>query len=156
MAQLNALSMDPSVDELNGMADLQSAIDWVGISAEVMTAVRVKIGNLQLFRDVVGCPEAAWHIAAAALAVPDARVPMRAPMSPGGAHLAPIPAGQEAPPSPGGGSRMMFPRPADPDRPPTVMEIGQVGALLRVCRMRVGRPATAEAPSRRSSHSCKR
>ena len=147
MAQLNPLSMDPSVEELNGMADLQGAIDWVGLSAELMTAVRTKIGNLQFFRDVVGCPEAAWHIAAAALAVPVPRdAPAAAPMSPGGAHTAPIPPGQEAPPSPGGSQRW-FPRPADPDRPPTVMEIGQVGALLRVCRMRVGRPATAEAPA---------
>jgi hypothetical protein len=99
------------------MADLDAVADWVGLTASVREAANVAFGALTLLRSVVLIPRSAWDQAVTTLRVFE--------------QVAQV-AGETAQPP--------------IERPPRAVELGQVESLRRVCRMRLGLPATEVEP----------
>ena len=92
-------------------------VAWVGMAPEVWQGVKDVMGNFQFVREVVLVPQSAWDAGVQAT-----RVQPAAPTSPGGTAGA-------APPV-----RALF-----------ALELGQVGSIRRVCRLRLGLPADDRA-----------
>ena len=61
--------MDPTAQQLQGMASLNDVLQWVGVSQGVADAVNVAMGTLVLVREVVLIPAAAWDDAVLTLRV---------------------------------------------------------------------------------------
>ena len=124
--------MDPSVDQLNAMNTLDDAWLWIGANGRLREAVDRTMGELRHFREVVGCPEPVWSAALAQLRVItiEARPEVVQVGALGAAnYVAPSPEIQQV------------------ERPPNVLEASQVGALRRISRLRLNRPAEEEAPA---------
>ena len=130
--QEESQAMDPSTDELLAMAGVGDAQAWIGMSDALLAGVREVIGDFQLFREVALIPDVVWDAATGTIRV--ITVPpvleIAAELGPDGAVLV---AGVAAV--------------ARVDRPPMPLEVGQVGSLRRVSRLRIGEPATAAAPA---------
>ena len=127
--------MDPTAAELAAIAGVDDACLWVGIEPPLLAAMREAIGDFKLLREVVLIPDAAWNDAVAAMRV---RLPAAAPRLPsgsGGADAEAVAAEAAA-----GGAQS--PPPSRALRP---LELGQVGSLRRVARLRLGLPATEES-----------
>ena len=127
--------MDPTAQELGGMATLDDVYTWVGINLPLRAALNDAFGTITLIRQVVLVPPAAWDAAVMMIRVK----PLPAPSTPASA------AGNEEG-DPAGAAPTVTPQPV-PDRPPTAVELGQVESFRRVCRLRLGLPPTIAEPA---------
>ena len=105
------LGLDPTPDELSGMATVADARRWSGVTDATFAALQERSGPFTTFRELVMMPAEAW-----AAAITETRI------------------GTD---------------PADPqaNRPLLPVEVGHVGSLRRVARLRMGLPGDEGAPT---------
>ena len=106
-----ATGLDPTEVELGGIASVDDARAWTGVSDEVFTGLQAVTGPINTLREIVLIPQTAWDTALAAVMV-----------------LPPTPAAAEEEPPP----EPLAPRAILP------VETGHVGSLRRVARLRLG------------------
>ena len=66
----SAVAIDPTTTELAGFANLEDAVEWIGMSEQVLAALRETVSGFRLMREVALVPRAPWDAAAGAARVP--------------------------------------------------------------------------------------
>lgn len=102
--------MDPTNEELQGFANLDDVVQWIGMAPPLLAGLRTAAGDFRLLREIVLVPGHAWDAAVTATRV-------------------------ALPPAEEGG-----PAPDPADRAPNALELGQIASLRRVARLRLGLP----------------